>query len=61
MAEVSDAEFERVFGGKPPAKLEFYATELDLYHRIPGVGWQLYDRDSNPESERQTSRIALWR
>lgn len=41
--ELTDREFEDVYGGKPPAKLLFWLRGDDLYHRVAG-GWYLYPR-----------------
>jgi hypothetical protein len=49
--DLTDREFEEVYGGKPPAKLEFFLRGDELYHRELG-GWRLYPpeaRDCNRE------------
>lgn len=49
MPDLTDREFEEVYGGKPPAKLQFFLRGADLYHR-EAAGWRLYPpetRDSN--------------
>lgn len=51
MPELTDREFEGVYGGRPPAKLQFFLRGDELYHRIAG-GWHLYPpetRESNPK------------
>lgn len=40
-AELTDREFQDIYGSRPPTKLEFYFTADDLYHRVAG-GWIRY-------------------
>lgn len=64
MAALTDREFETIFGGKPPAKLQFFLDEDgELYHREL-EGWRPYARpgaisrlesgDSEPKTEDPT-------
>lgn len=55
MPDLTDREFEEVYGGKPPTKLQFFFRGDALYHR-EAAGWHLYPPETHDSNRKDLPR-----